>query len=206
MDAKEEAAARARAVVRRFLTRHADALQPPTRGNGVYTFNPVPSAESVALYERWIENTIVNVHRYNYKSNHEFLCALAAEFVARGVGLPPDLQKYMAVDAPRFKRKRGRPRWGGCFADVAIAAAVTLASQIDGLNRTRNRSRDRNHRRTADAAVTASTIVVEVLRQFGITKTEAAVEKIWEKNRFTAYSVYFSRHRPPLASELKLPI
>jgi hypothetical protein len=90
---------------------------------------------------------------------HCALLQLATVIQARGEPLPPLLQEYMAVDAPRFKRPRGRRRGGDWHTNLGIAiAVVTLVN--DGVTRTRER-------RTKSDAVrpTACSIVAEVAVQ-----------------------------------------
>jgi hypothetical protein len=120
---------------------------------------------------------LVNRARAGDWDMHCTLLRLAALLQARGEPLPPLLQEYMAIDAPRFKRPRGRRRGGDWHTNLGIAiAVVTLVN--DGVTRTRER-------RTKSDAVrpTACSIVAEVAVQLKspIGRTEGAVEKIWER-------------------------
>jgi hypothetical protein len=120
---------------------------------------------------------VVNDARAGDWDAHCILLRLAIVIQARGEPLPPLLQEYMAVDAPRFKRPRGRRRGGDYHTNLGIAVAVvTLVN--DGVTRTRER-------RTKSDAVrpTACSIVAEVAAQLKspIGRTEGAVEKIWER-------------------------
>jgi hypothetical protein len=110
--------------------------------------------------------------------SHEILCEVAADLAARGEPLPPALLKYMAVDAPAFKPKRGQPSWGR-FRGEAIADAVTLLVAFKGFRPTRNRSHHGNDAHPPSAC----SLVAAALRQFGINKSEEAVQKAWEKGR-----------------------
>jgi hypothetical protein len=109
---------------------------------------------------------------------HDEVSRSAAELTSHGKPLPHPLQQYITVSASAFTRHQGRPRklLGQDFLQcLCIAAAVDLVV-AQGIKRTRNRSL-----RADDAHPTACSIVEEVLKHFGINKTEDAVEKIWER-------------------------
>jgi hypothetical protein len=110
---------------------------------------------------------------------HDWLWQTAILLTARAVPLPPLLQEYLVVDAPTFKGRRGRPRGSGDGSKrIGIAIVVEILTR-SGLQRSR-------HPRTRSDSPTACSIVVEALRELGITKTEGAVKKIFEQHRSTA--------------------
>jgi hypothetical protein len=108
---------------------------------------------------------------------HETVCAIAADLTSRGEHLPLPLQQYMTKDAPAFRRPRGRPRGSDWVKGAAIARAVDALVELTDLNKTTNRSS-----RSDGTRPSACSIVAEVLKErFGVSKTEAAVEKISEE-------------------------
>ena len=126
---------------------------------------------------------------------HQALCALY--FITQGKGhVPLPLKIYMLEDAAKFMRPRGRQTgpvdW---VRDSAIAAAVLMLSESNGISRTRKRTRE--------GGTSACSIVADVLRQFNILKTEEAVEKISEKHRGTAALLWFEGGKIPSRSETK---
>jgi hypothetical protein len=118
---------------------------------------------------------------------HEMVREIAAELSRSGKSLPLAVQRYMAVDAPAFKRRRGRPSGRNWFEGIAIARAVD-AVHAAGFPRSRSWSRDRS----GDARLTACSIVSEVLKErFDIGKTPQAVEQDWKEYRKRA-AIFFT--------------
>jgi hypothetical protein len=115
---------------------------------------------------------------------HWRLWAFAIDATALGESLLAPHQEYMVMDAPLYKRSRGRRSWDGRprigesspFHLCLIAATVeVLVSK--GVPRTRNRT-------SPDTRPTAYSIVAKALAQLGVKgKTPGAVEKISEKYR-----------------------
>jgi hypothetical protein len=113
-------------------------------------------------------------------SSHFTLWDCALGLTACAEPLLSLLQEYMAVDAPAFRRRPGRQgRSLGAGHEVAGIASIVALLAKNGLNPYRNREP-----RSGTAPPTACSIVAEELRRVGIIKTEAAVEKIFEQDRF----------------------
>jgi hypothetical protein len=202
MKTEEEAALRARALAKEYLAHvlscAVDTMAVPTRDDylAIKREFDEASAEDKSLLRSFARcsagpDQYARARRGDWDT-HVHLCRAAVVLAAYAEPLPRMLQEYMIVDAPTFKQRRGR-RTGGDRPNTDTAIAATVALLVNsGIKRTRNR-----HRRTN--RLTACLMVVEILRELGITRTEAAVEEICRKYRHVRF--VFSR---PGVEELEL--
>jgi hypothetical protein len=189
MDIKEARANAKAVLVYWFRPEDSDDVlrrptTPPTRSDYIdckRKFDKAGAAYKQALVDfartqaTTVDERIVDAARQGDRDAHVYLWWVAVWLTAHTVPLPPLLQEYIVVDAPVFKRCRGRRPGGDIVARGGIALAVAVLTRY-GIPLTRNR-----HTRTPGP--TACAIVVEILKEIGITKTEAAVEKIFYEHR-----------------------
>jgi hypothetical protein len=192
MDAKEEAIYRAKAFIRRSLTDCFQADAEPLPGLTLHDYLAIKHefAEATAdrkrefcqavVDEAWswrIEDMVAEVRRGGRASQaaHAWLLQGVVLFTAYAMPLPPLLQEYAVTNGLLGKRPPGRPTELRNSGKVGIAMAVAILTRC-GLPRARNRY-------TQPTSPTACSAVAEILKEIGIIRTEAAVEKAFEQHR-----------------------
>jgi hypothetical protein len=182
----------ARATAKDFLTTwfwafppQADPIRPPAEIEYLMVKEWLPlvsreycqSTEALYAFVATKCEGPVNEARGRNWDAHCLLLRLGAFLQARGQPLTPLLQEYLTVDAPRFKRPRGRQRGGDWHTNLGITIAVTTLVN-SGVTRTRERRTKSDSPRPS-----ACSIVAEVAVQLNspVGRTEGAVMKIWER-------------------------
>jgi hypothetical protein len=166
------------------LEKDLSAWRAPTRAEYVKLKGEFDGADATGrkqLRDRFADgdesfrDAVANARRGN-QGAHFYLWRIALAFTAFAEPLPPLLQEYMAVNAPAFKRLQGRQERLNPTPHEATGIAGIVALLV------RHGFRPYRHRGSQSNAPTAYSIVVDALRQVGVTKTEAAVEKIYEQH------------------------
>jgi hypothetical protein len=106
---------------------------------------------------------------------------LAAALIEAGESLPPPLRPLIAatlreLSFPELNKLDTHPKAEKWTRDDSISGAVCYVSRVTGLSPTRNLATD---------APSGCSIVADALREYGINRSEALVEKIWQKDEFS---------------------